>query len=90
MASPPRTYSISVLRQALRALTRLPPDVRTRVRRVINGLASEPRPVGCRKLAGSDELYRVRVGDHRVIYAVRDGELVVIVVRVWHRSDVYR
>ena len=51
---------------------------------------TEPRTVGCRKLAGSTDRFRVRVGDYRIIYEVCDGELVVIVVTVGHRREVYR
>jgi mRNA interferase RelE/StbE len=90
MASPPRTYSIIVLRPAARAIARLRPDVRTRVRQAIRTLAAEPRPVGCRRLVATDELYRVRVVDYRIVYEVRDGQLVVAVVKVGHRRDVYR
>jgi len=46
--------------------------------------------VGCKRLAADEALYRVRVGDYRIIYEVRDGELVVLVVRVGHRREVYR
>jgi mRNA interferase RelE/StbE len=90
MASPPRTYSIVVLRPAARAIARLSPDVRTRVRQAIRTLATEPRPVGCKRLIATDGLYRIRVGDYRIIYDVQDGKLVVTVVRVGHRRDVYR
>jgi mRNA interferase RelE/StbE len=90
MSSPASTYSIIVLRPAARAIARLHPEVRTRVRQAIRTLAAEPRPVGCARLAAADNLYRVRVGDHRIVYEVRDGQLVVAVVRVGHRRDVYR
>jgi len=90
MTSPPRTYSIAVLRTAARVIARLPSDVRQRLVRAIDTLTTDPRPVGCQKLAGSGDHYRVRVGDYRIIYEVRDGELVVIVVTVGHRRDVYR
>ena len=53
-------------------------------------LADDPRPPGCEKLAGEDDRYRIRVGRYRVIYSVGDEELVVVVVRVGHRKDVYR
>jgi len=46
--------------------------------------------VGCKRLTAADRLYRVRVGDYRIVYEVRDGQLVVLVVRVGHRRDVYR
>lgn len=55
----------------------------------IEGLADEPRPVGCEKLSGQ-ERFRVRQGTYRIIYEVRDQELVIMVVKVGHRRDVYR
>ena len=90
MTSPPRTYSVVVLRAATRAMERLHPDAWMRIRQAIRTLAAEPRPVGCKRLAADEALYRVRVGDYRIIYEVRDGELVVLVVRVGHRREVYR
>jgi mRNA interferase RelE/StbE len=90
MASVPRTYSITVLRPAARAIERLDAAVRTRIRQAIRTLVTVPRPVGCVELSDSTDRYRIRVGDHRILYEVRDGELVVIVVKVGHRRDVYR
>ena len=49
-----------------------------------------PRPPGCEKLAGEDNRYRIRVGRYRVVYSVGDARLVVFVVKVGHRKDVYR
>jgi mRNA interferase RelE/StbE len=63
---------------------------RARIVAAIQGLASDPRPQGVEKLAGADALYRVRVGDYRIIYEIRDQELVVTVIKVGHRRDVYR
>lgn len=62
---------------------------RRRVVERIERLAEEPRPRGCVKLAGG-ERYRVRQGRYRIVYEVRDAELVVLVVRVGDRRDVYR
>jgi mRNA interferase RelE/StbE len=56
----------------------------------IEELAAEPRPRGAVKLQGEDDLYRIRVGDYRVVYTIRDEELIVLVLRVGHRRDVYR
>jgi mRNA interferase RelE/StbE len=56
----------------------------------IEGLAGDPRPVGCKKLVGSEHTFRIRVGDYRVIYDIKDNTLVVLVVRIRHRRDVYR
>ena len=63
---------------------------RQRIVAGIRLLADGPRPPGCEKLAGEDDRYRIRVGRYRVIYSVGDEELVVVVVRVGHRKDVYR
>ena len=63
---------------------------RQRIVARILALADEPRPPGCEKLAGEDDRYRVRVGRFRVVYSIADAELLVIVVRVAHRKDVYR
>jgi len=54
----------------------------------LEALAGEPRPTGCKKLAGSERTYRIRVGDYRVVYDIDDDKLVVFVVRVRHRRDV--
>lgn len=53
-------------------------------------LAEDPRPDGCKKLVGSEHTYRVRIGDYRVIYDIQDEALVVLIVRIRHRRDVYR
>ena len=63
---------------------------RQRIVAKILALAEEPRPTGCEKLAGASERYRVRVGRYRILYSVTDDELLVLVVRVAHRKDVYR
>ena len=63
---------------------------RQRIVAGIRLLADDPRPPGCEKLAGEGDRYRIRVGRYRVIYSIGDGELLVVVVRVGHRKDVYR
>ena len=63
--------------------------MRERVKAAIDGLAENPRPSSAVKLAGRDD-YRVRVGDHRIVYAVDDAERLVIVARIAHRREVYR
>jgi len=62
---------------------------RRRVVRRIEGLADDPRPRGCEKLAGEDR-YRIRQGDYRIVYSVEDDVLIVHIVKVGHRRDVYR
>ena len=68
----------------------LPGNVRKRVAQRIDALACDPFPRGSVKLEGSSDLRRVRVGDYRIIYQIRHEILVILVVRVKHRRDVYR
>ena len=63
---------------------------RQRIVTRIRSLARDPRPFGSEKLSGKGDLYRIRVGRYPVVYSVGDAELVVLVVRVGHRKDVYR
>ncbi len=84
------SYQIQILPSAQRELARLPERERKRVDKRIQSLASEPRPSGTKTIQGSKGLLRLRVGDYRVIYETEDDQLVVIVVKVGHRSKVYR
>jgi len=63
---------------------------RRRIVASVRSLADDARPHGCEKLAGEDDRYRIRTGRYRVISSIADEELLVIVVRVGHRKDVYR
>lgn len=63
---------------------------RQRLVRRIELLGEDPRPAGCQKLAGGGDRYRVRQGQYRIVYEIRDAELVVLLVRLGHRRDVYR
>ncbi len=83
-------YEIRVLPTAGREILRLPKRIQLRVGEAIAGLADDPRPSNCRKLTGQASYYRIRVSDYRVLYEVRDREVLVLVVRVGHRRDVYR
>lgn len=82
-------YSVQFERDAERELRRLPSEIRERMLRAAEELAAEPRPRGCKKLKGYPERYRIRVGDYRLVYDIRDQQLVVLVVRARHRSSVY-
>jgi mRNA interferase RelE/StbE len=62
----------------------------SRLRAAINELAQNARPSGCVKLAGEPDLYRIRVGDYRIIYQVTDPKLTVLVLSIAHRRDIYR
>lgn len=82
------TYRIVVAPAALRALRRVTGPARQRLEAAILMLAQDPHPPASRRLAGSPA-YRVRIGDYRVIYEVHDDALVIVVVTVGHRRDVY-
>ena len=84
------SYRIELLPQPRQALARLPHNIASRLVAAIEGLAEEPRPPGCVKLKGTPNAYRIRIGDYRVVYAIHDDRLVVLVIRVAHRKDVYR
>lgn len=83
-------YRIAFARRAEKALEKLPREAQARIARRIDALAEEPRPRDAKKLQGEDDLYRVRVGDYRIIYCIRERELLVLVVGVGDRRDIYR
>jgi mRNA interferase RelE/StbE len=83
-------YDIRFRRSALRELNDLHQPFRRRVMRAIEALARDPRPHGVALLSGPERIWRVRVGDYRILYRVDDDRLLVVVIRVRHRSDAYR
>ena len=84
-------YTVTILPAALRVLRSLPRNIRTRIRGEIDSLAENPRPHGAKSLQGSQKGYlRVRVGDYRIIYRIEDDRLLVVVVGIGHRREVYR
>ena len=82
-------YRIEITRAAVRDLKRLPRQAVHRIDRAILALGDDPRPAGAVKLRGSDITWRIRVGDYRVIYEIHDRKIVIVVVRIRHRRDVY-
>jgi mRNA interferase RelE/StbE len=82
-------HEIRLHPEAARAYRRLQGPMRTRIGDAIDALSADPRPRGAVKLAGRDD-YRIRVGDHRIVYAVDDAERIVLVARIAHRREVYR
>ena len=82
-------YRVEVRPAALRALRKVDPKVRPRIEGAIALLAEDPRPPASRPLTGRAG-YRVRVGDYRIIYTIQDDVLVIVVVNLGHRRDVYR
>jgi len=82
-------YSVLITHSAEREIDRVPVEIRRLIVRRILALADDPRPHGSQKLSGEDK-YRIRQGDYRVVYTIEDAIVTVTVVRVAHRSDVYR
>ena len=83
-------YQVIFARSARQELEELPRRVAERILARIETLAENPRPRGCRKLQGSSQLWRVRVGEYRVIYAIDDNKHTVDIVVIRHRSEAYR
>ena len=84
-------YTVSIKPRAEKYLAAIR-DVRLafRLREAIDALAENPRAPGSVKLQGDGELYRVRVGDYRIVYQIQDAVLVVLVVQIGHRREIYR
>jgi len=84
------SYEVQILPKAARQIKALSIEVRQDISLTIQSLAKEPRPIGVKKLSGEKDIYRVRVGNYRVLYRIVDKILVVVVVSVGHRREVYR
>ncbi len=84
------TYRVEVAEAAVRSLRKRDPTARRRVQAAIELLAEQPRPSGARRLVGGDGLMRVRTGEYRIVYEIHDDVLVVLVVAVGHRREIYR
>jgi len=83
------SYSVLIKRSAAKELEEVPRKDREKLVTKIRGLAVDPRPQGSEKLTGDDR-YRIRHGDYRVVYEVDDTSVIVLVVRVAHRREIYR
>lgn len=83
-------YAITFAKSARKELEKLPPPVVARIFPKIEALAKFPRPPGCQKLKGNNALWRIRVGDYRVLYEIDDQRCVVDISSVGHRREVYR
>lgn len=82
-------YRLTMSRSAIKEFEALPLDIIERVREKIRSLALDPRQPGAKKLQGRKE-HRVRVADYRILYTIDDGEQVVDITAISHRSDAYR
>jgi len=83
-------YEIRLTKRVERQLAKLVPEVQVRLQIAIDALYENPRPDGVKKLKGKDNQYRIRVGDYRIIYTIEDQKLLIVVVQLGARSDVYK
>ena len=83
-------YTIELKPKAAKELRKLPIPIIRKIASKIDQLALNPYPKGCKKLTGSEHSYRVRIGDYRVIYTVFDDKLIIQVIKIGHRKDIYR
>ncbi|MBE9004512.1 type II toxin-antitoxin system RelE/ParE family toxin [Fortiea sp. LEGE XX443] len=84
------SYQIEITNRAAKQLKKLPEDIKIQIEEKIQELANNPRPNGVVKLEGEEDTYRVRVGKYRILYEIKDDLLIVKVVKISHRRDVYR
>ena len=82
-------YRIEIRRQAIKDLARIERKDRQKIAAAIDELAQNPRPVGCKRLRNR-EGWRIRIGEYRVLYSIKEERLLVLVVRIGHRREVYR
>lgn len=83
-------YTIELLPHAQRDLKALDRSVQKRIAKSIDELETNPRPPGCKKMEGLENAFRIRTGDYRIIYRIQDEKLVVLIIKVGHRRDIYR
>ncbi|MBA3353932.1 MAG: type II toxin-antitoxin system RelE/ParE family toxin [Blastocatellia bacterium] len=83
------TYTVSIQKSAQKALGRISTRDQNRIIDAIRSLAQTPRPAGSKKLSGRDG-WRIRIGDYRVIYGIQDQQLIILVVAIGHRKEIYR
>lgn len=83
-------YEIKIKESAQKTLRKIDKIAKARLWVSISELANDPRPPGCVKMTGADDLWRIRAGDWRIIYQIRDKEMVILVIRVGHRREIYR
>ena len=83
-------YKVLISQTAEKQLKQLPADIQRKLSAVIVSLGIEPRPFGSKKLSGSSCTYRVRSGGYRIIYEIHDREVIIAVIKIGHRKDIYR
>ncbi|NOR69194.1 MAG: type II toxin-antitoxin system mRNA interferase toxin, RelE/StbE family [Methylomarinum sp.] len=83
-------YKVELKKPAEKALFKLPKPVIAKVIHLLKELEQNPRPNGCKKLTGSNNSYRIRTGDYRVVYSIFDDVLVIDIIKIGHRKEIYK
>ncbi len=83
-------YAIEIATSARKSLRALPREAQRRIALAIDALANSPLPTGIKKMKGIDQTYRIRIGDYRVVHEIQSHRLVILVLRVGHRREIYR
>jgi len=82
-------YEIEYAKSVLKDIRKIAPTSLIRIQKSISQLKSNPYPIGVKKLSGNENIYRIRIGVYRVIYSVQDHKLVILILKIAHRKDVY-
>ncbi len=83
-------YAVEIAPAARRQVKKLGKSLQRRIIKTVEALGENPRPAGAKKISATRNLYRVREGDYRIIYEIKDEALLVLVVKIGHRREVYR
>lgn len=85
------SYKIAIAKKAVKELSALPLKINGQIVKAIDDLKEEPRPAGCKKLKGeSEDIWRIRVGDYRILYFIEDTIKIVEIRRIGNRKDIYK
>ena len=85
-----KSFEITFSKSAVKEIESLDNPLIERIWEKIEHLVQNPRPAGCLKLQGSNNLWRIRVGDYRILYSISDEDLIVDIISIKHRKDVYK
>ena len=83
-------YQVVLSKTAEKTLSKLPALIVSKIIPVLQSLENNPRPIGCKKLKGFSNLWRIRIGNYRIIYAIEDVILLIDVREIGHRKDIYK
>lgn len=84
------SYEILWKRSAVKELKQLPKETIHNINKIVTGLSDDPLPAGVRKLVGSEHIFRIRLGDYRIVYSIQAKKLIIEIIRVGHGGDIYR